>query len=525
MTTVAPPTSPPVPNRVSVRMYRGLLGDCFLLTQELGDSSFRALIDCGVLQCIGREKPQTGKGAGRLARVVEDLARDAGGHLNLVIVTHAHYDHVSGFILQNAAFANITIDQLWLAWTENRDDELARAIREKRSRGLAALAAAFAAAKGMGLEAADPATAERLQTVGDLLQFYGEIERLDDGLAVASAGSAGRPRSCDGAIEWLKAKVGAERVTYFEPGQQVAFGLEGALVANVLGPPRTEHRLTQMDPSPGKGREVYLTGADEIRSLETTLRLADGSAGAEVARTDLPFTGRFRRWPKPGSYDAVARLYYDSGSAERRIDGEWLGSAEALALKVDGDVNNTSLALAIEIPGGDVLLFPGDAQVGNWLSWHDQRYPSTRRQDASTAGKIEDVPGAKTATELLARVVLYKGGHHLSHNATARALGLELMTSPDLVAMGPVVSAVAHEQRTRSNPDGWAMPYGDLLARLKEKTRGRLVLGDGDPDAERRAFAGSRFTIRHSGAEADPLWVELSLDDADRSQKPSQRPR
>ena len=34
--------------------------------------------------------------------------------------------------------------------------------------------------------------------------------------------------------------------------------------------------------------------------------------------------------------------------------------------------NNTSLVLAIErIADGKVLLFPADAQEGNWLSWHD----------------------------------------------------------------------------------------------------------------------------------------------------------
>jgi len=33
--------------------------------------------------------------------------------------------------------------------------------------------------------------------------------------------------------------------------------------------------------------------------------------------------------------------------------------------------NNTSLVLAIELEDGDVMLFAGDAQVGNWLSWQD----------------------------------------------------------------------------------------------------------------------------------------------------------
>ena len=50
------------------------------------------------------------------------------------------------------------------------------------------------------------------------------------------------------------------------------------------------------------------------------------------------------------------------------------------ALKIDNDVNNTSLALALELADKRVLLFPGDAQVGNWLSWDRQMIPLTTSQ-------------------------------------------------------------------------------------------------------------------------------------------------
>ena len=48
------------------------------------------------------------------------------------------------------------------------------------------------------------------------------------------------------------------------------------------------------------------------------------------------------------------------------------------------------------------------------------------------------------ARDLLARTVLYKVGHHGSHNATLRAQGLELMTSAELTAMIPVDEEWAH---------------------------------------------------------------------------------
>ncbi len=63
-----------------------------------------------------------------------------------------------------------------------------------------------------------------------------------------------------------------------------------------------------------------------------------------------------------------------------------------LTAKLDDFRNNSSLALAIErIADGSVLLFPADAQEGNWLSWHD----SNMKWDAMDAsGTIKTVvPG------------------------------------------------------------------------------------------------------------------------------------
>jgi hypothetical protein len=37
---------------VSIRMYRGILGDCFLLTIKQGGGQRNVLIDCGVLQNV-----------------------------------------------------------------------------------------------------------------------------------------------------------------------------------------------------------------------------------------------------------------------------------------------------------------------------------------------------------------------------------------------------------------------------------------------------------------------------------------
>ena len=89
----------------------------------------------------------------------------------------------------------------------------------------------------------------------------------------------------------------------------------------------------------------------------------------------------------------------------RRINQEWLYSAEQLALDMNDQTNNASLVLAFELTkGGKVLLFAADAQRGNWASW--------ARKDWKDGDEVV------TARDLLGRTVLYKVGHHGSHNAT-----------------------------------------------------------------------------------------------------------
>ena len=122
---------------------------------------------------------------------------------------------------------------------------------------------------------------------------------------------------------------------------------------------------------------------------------------------------------------------------------------------MDNDTNNTSLVLAIEfIESGKVLLFPGDAQVGSWESWHDVTFKITENGNSKTV----------TTPDLLNRTVLYKVSHHCSHNATLKEKGLELMGSDELVALIP-----------ERNDQYSGIPHEPLIERIREKTKGRFI--------------------------------------------------
>src|ERR1051326_2192684 len=82
------------PNQLSklcIRMYRQGLGDSFLLRFDKLDGSFvHIVIDCGVL--IGSPN-----GSARIRKVVENIKRETEGTIDLLIATHEHADHLSGF--------------------------------------------------------------------------------------------------------------------------------------------------------------------------------------------------------------------------------------------------------------------------------------------------------------------------------------------------------------------------------------------------------------------------------------------
>src|SRR5439155_477952 len=57
-----------------------------------------------------------------IQRVVEDIRRATGGRLDVLLVTHKHYDRLSGFIQARNIFEAMAVEQVWLGWTEDPSD-------------------------------------------------------------------------------------------------------------------------------------------------------------------------------------------------------------------------------------------------------------------------------------------------------------------------------------------------------------------------------------------------------------------
>jgi hypothetical protein len=436
------------PAAARIRIYRQGLGDCFLVTLPRQDgeaNAFHIMIDCGVL--LG-----TPDAPALMTRVVEDIHRQTGGTVDLLVVTHEHWDHVSGFLQAAEALQRITFRAVWMGWTESGDPQ-AKRLEAGRARALAALSLAQSHMRLFG--------AAELEELSGLLEFFG-------------AGGGRSTRDAMAAARRL-APPGGPR--YAEPGEKpTALPGTGARLY-VLGPPRDEALLLRSDPS-RRAPETYGFGVAGFPLGEVEECLG-------AAAPDGPFGPRFsipmevaRGLPDFRAYWSDGPVGAGEGEAWRRIDSAWLDGATDLALRLDHDTNNTSLALAIELANGEVLLFAADAQVGSWLSWQDLRWEVEGR--------------AVTGPDLLARTVFYKVGHHGSHNATLRDKGLELMTRLRVAAV-TVDEAIAQQRR-------WGrIPFPGLLDRLEEQTGGRVLRTDRAPPA---AIAG---------LAEDALWFELDL--------------
>jgi hypothetical protein len=116
---------------------------------------------------------------------------------------------------------------------------------------------------------------------------------------------------------------------------------------------------------------------------------------------------------------------------------------DVLAFAIDQALNNTSIVALFSF-GSQHLLFPGDAQFGNWDSWL----------------------GQPDAADILSSLTFFKIAHHGSVNAT-----------PKRVIDGLTPNQTAAMVSTQVKP--WpSIPRGPMLDALNKKTGGRWVRSD-----------------------------------------------
>jgi hypothetical protein len=497
-TATGKPTSGQTASGINIRMYRLGIGDSFLVTLPKPDgSSFRLLIDCGVHTA---EKD----GVNKIQSAIANILETAEQSIDAIAGTHEHWDHLSGFLHGKELFkaANFKAKEIWCAWTEDLTDPTAAALINSRDKGVQALWDSVGRLRQDG----DNAAMKEADWTG-LFGFFGD--------------SPGTGAKAKVAAEGMKSLVNdpVKDIIYRNPGEPPFDSISDQWRIFVLGPPRDDKALKQVDPK-ANSQEAYPLGVTDlamaIDGLEKTVSPDDDppfDGGLPIPINDTRRMAFFREhyWsdaatlaPDPDDVPDPQWHREEALQEWRRIDDAWQDGAEALALKLDKITNNTSLVLAIEIgpktaTDNPVLLFAADAQIGNWKTWQNVEW--------------KDYAGRRvTGPDLLRRTVLYKVGHHASHNATLKAGGLETMKNLEfaLVPTSDITAKSVH----------WGkLPSTDLLAALQEMTKGCVLRSDLDavaamanetaPDSWKSASFTARktelyFDITFQGGKTSP---------------------
>src|SRR4051812_23915697 len=217
-------------------MYRLLeLGDCFLITLTANGSKSRMLIDCGSFR-------NTTASAKQLEKIAKAIATDLGGApLDVVVGTHQHNDHLSGFVHCEPAFREMNVQQVWLSWLDDPTDPKARGISGAHNNLMMRLATARdVLAPDLKLQTqktARPVAARSFEILNDMLGFHG----------AAAVGAA--PVVPAHGVKILKS-LAQKEPQYLRPGRTLDMpGLTpGSVRIHVLGPPRKENVARKDDP-------------------------------------------------------------------------------------------------------------------------------------------------------------------------------------------------------------------------------------------------------------------------------------
>jgi len=302
------PRGPEAQRSISVRMYNVGFGDAFLVTVPAAGRVCRVLFDCGSIAAApGRAMSDV------VPRIIAD-ATDPDGvpRIDVVVATHRHRDHVSGFDL--AAWAKVEVREVWMPWTEDPTDPAAREIREIQSKLALALQARLA-------ESADP---DFRLLVENALTNEKAMKTLHSGFAV------------DPKRRFLPA-ADAREWTF------TTDALPGVTV-HVLGPSRDKEVIRDMTPP----------------KAESYLRLRAAPIDVATGKARAPFPSHFETASPPRGVE-----FGDAERAKLRDAAAFADLDAAVAL--DQAVNGTSLMLVLAVAGTH-LLFPGDAQWGTWAA-------------------------------------------------------------------------------------------------------------------------------------------------------------
>lgn len=368
------PEAAPGNGNIRIRMYRIGFGDFFLMTVRGKNGPAHILIDCGVHAA----------NINTINDCVQDMKKETGNRLALVILTHYHADHMSGFASNYDDFANFEVGAVWI--TNRLDPANAGASKF--------MAQISSAAQQLKLQ-----LGARNDDAG--IEAHRKVENA---LGVASEDGGGGSNAK--ALRLLQSGFKNKPPVYYYQGGDTPTlpdELKGTITAEILAP------------SPKDSGGEFAASDNKTEQYLAAL----GDNGVPDATRVRPFDQK--KWPATAAeYPANTFDEFDTGLIDQARKPKRDGASElektlasmqpdtlaAAADKLDGTLNNQSLVVLFTC-NGKKLLFVGDAQWGNWAYW---------LYGKAVTGSDPGI--TDRAKQILGSVDFYKVGHHGSTNAT-----------------------------------------------------------------------------------------------------------
>lgn len=297
--------------RVQIRAYVVGFGDCLLVRIPDGPAVRHMLVDFG-------KAPGKGGTTSMFPDIARDIAEFCGGHLDVLVVTHEHLDHMEGFFHQRAIFDAMQIDHVWMGLPSHPNYYLdyPDAQLHKRLRALPSEFLTAAAQQGLTLAPS----------------FLALLEN-----------NVANPER----VEYLRKLKGA-KLHYLARGQHGKnFGPFRNVAVDILAP--------EPDVS------VYYGRTARTHALLAGARLGVFAA-EEAALNGAAGPPDFWSFPDQPQVPGPPNL---SATDWRRLRDALRTGGVQTARFIDRAQNNTSLCFMLTV-GGKRLLFPGDAELESW---------------------------------------------------------------------------------------------------------------------------------------------------------------
>lgn len=412
---------------VTVRMYDVGFGDAFLVTVKRDDQAWRMLVDCGV-HSLGKARPLLDVVRAIISDLTEAAAPGGPPTLDVVVATHHHADHITGFAYDD--WEKVQVGEVWVSFVEDDSDDDAKRLKS----GLARAATSLNTLIGRAPAALnDEARTLALGIAGTLaLNSLGNEDAMDRLL-----GRNGKHFFNVPTVRYLPDKI-AQLNVIRTPLPDVTI--------HVLGPSRDPDQLKLMNP-PTSARWLAIQQALDAEP-------AGDSAGGQTSTAPL-FAGIYSVTPDEVSHDIGIELLSTLATLNLAALLDDASELLAAASILERSVNNTSIYFVLDVEGTR-LVFVGDSQEGAWD--HVLQDPAARA--------------------LVSDPAFYKIGHHGSHNATPRAYVTSAIGNQGTYAMLPY-----------GKVEQWGdIPNGALLAALTTMNT-HIVRADA-PVADARVHVG-----------------------------------